>query len=170
MVTRVRIDAEGQSREEVETHLNAAFQLLFQNSVSTSYTFVGSGFVSYPFGPIQVVPRESEFIEEVYESAVHEETGAISWKGRRVIRFFGGPEENHWEALSQIRPEALKDLARVEEPPSSITVDGRTYVPMVQDALEPIIGEKAHLGEQMNPHGDNDVTVFGDDLDTPQNT
>lgn len=145
MVTRVRIDAEGQSRDEVEVHLNAAFQLLFQNSVSTNYQFVGAGFVSYPFGPIQVVPRESEFIEEVYESEIHPETGAIHWKGRRVLRFFGDPEENHWEALAEIRPEALANLKRVD-PPSSIIVDGKTYVPMLEDALN------------------------GDDLDAPPNT
>jgi hypothetical protein len=129
MVTRVRIDAEGQSREEVEVHLNAAFQLLFQNSVSANYTFVGAGFSSYPFGPIQVVPRESEFIEEVYESDV-QDNGGIHWKGRRILRFFGGPEENHWEALSQIKPEMFSEIRRVEEPPSSIVVNGQVYAPV----------------------------------------
>lgn len=132
MVTRVRIDAEGQTRDEVEVHLNAAFQLLFQNSVAGQFTFYGSGFTSYPFGPIQVVPRESEFVEEVYESDIHPETGAIHWKGRRVLRFFGGPEENHWEALAQIRPEALGDLRRVD-PPAEIVVEGVTYRPMPEN-------------------------------------
>jgi hypothetical protein len=99
MVTRVRIDAEGESRDEVETHLNAAFQLLFQNSVSTHFTFVGSGFTSQPFGPVQVVPRASEMVEEVYETDI-QENGGIHWKGRRVLRFFGGPE-NHWAELAE---------------------------------------------------------------------
>lgn len=86
MVTRVRVDAEGSTRDEVEQHLNAVFQLLFQNSVASQYTFTGPSYTSQPYGPTPVVPRDSEFIEEVYESQITEH-GAIRWKGRRVMRF-----------------------------------------------------------------------------------
>lgn len=86
MVTRVRIDAEGMTRDEVEAHLNAAFQLMHQNSVATQFTFTGPGYQSTPFGPTQVVPRESEFVEEVYESDIAPH-GAIRWRGRRTIKF-----------------------------------------------------------------------------------
>jgi len=86
MVTRVRIDAEGRTRDECEANLTAAFQLLFQNSVTTSFQFVGPAFVSEPYGPTAVIPRESEFVEEVYESCISE-MGAIRWKGRRTLRF-----------------------------------------------------------------------------------
>lgn len=86
MVTRVRVDAEGDTREEVESHLNAVFQLLFQNSVTTQFTFVGPGYTSQPYGPQAVIPRESEFVEEVYESQISDH-GVIRWKGRRILRF-----------------------------------------------------------------------------------
>lgn len=86
MVTRVRIDAEGDSRDEVEAHLNGAFQLLFQNSVAQQFVFTGPAYQSMPYGPAPVVPRESEFVEEVYESAIRD-SGAIYWKGRRTLRF-----------------------------------------------------------------------------------
>jgi hypothetical protein len=87
MVTRVRVDAEGGTRDEVETHLNAVFQLLFQNSVASQFTFTGPAYTSQPYGPTAVVPRESEFVEEVHESAIREESGVIYWKGRRTLRF-----------------------------------------------------------------------------------
>lgn len=86
MVTRVRIDAEGRTRDEVEAHLNAAFQLLYQNSATMQFTFAGPGFTSQPFGPTAVVPRESEFVEEVYESDITT-YGPIHWKGRRTMKF-----------------------------------------------------------------------------------
>lgn len=92
MVTRVRIDAEGSTRDEVEAHLNAAFQILHQNSITTQFTFVGPAFTATPMGPVQIVPRESEFIEEVYESDITRH-GAIHWKGRRTLRFNPSPEE-----------------------------------------------------------------------------
>lgn len=126
MVTRVRIDAEGRTRDECEANINAAFQLLHQNSVSTQFTFVGSAFTSEPFGPMQIIPRESEFVEEVYESMISE-IGAIHWRGRRVMRFVESErDENHWTAL-EVEPLKIEVLERID---SSIIVNGQTYVPV----------------------------------------
>ena len=49
MVTRVRVDAEGSTRDEVEAHLNAVFQPLFQNSVAHQFTFTGPAYQSMPY-------------------------------------------------------------------------------------------------------------------------
>lgn len=157
MVTRVRIDAEGQSRDEVEAHLNAAFQLLFQNSVTAHFTFVGSGFTSYPFGPTAVVPRASELVEEVYETDI-KQNGAIHWKGRRTLRFMLSTEEKleKWGFVPGVEGETEEV---VDFQPTFVELKSDD-AERLAESLKSIIVEKADLGIQMT----------GDDVDAPQNT
>lgn len=108
MVTRVRIDAEGATRDEVELHLNGAFQLLFQNSITTQVSFSGPGFISQPFGPLQVIPRESELLEEVYETDI-KQNGAVHWKGRRTLRFTLSREEKAERYQAYLESESAPD-------------------------------------------------------------
>ena len=82
MVTRVRVDAEGASSEEVRMHLDAVFQMLRQDF--TNYTYTGGGYIPPPAQ--RSLPAESEFVEEVYETSIHE-GGVIRWKGRRTVRY-----------------------------------------------------------------------------------
>lgn len=92
MLTRVRIDAEGTSPNDVCFQLDVAFQLLNMNSVGSNWTFTGQGFSVPPStGPV-VVPRDTELVEEVYEMAPRTD-GAIHWKGRRTVAFYATAEE-----------------------------------------------------------------------------
>lgn len=96
-ITRVRMEAEAGDLVEVQRALNAAFGVIAEgvirsiessggNASGATFTFTSSG-LSGPF------PRESTFIEEVYESKIathstpdHAE-GTVYFVGRRVVQF-----------------------------------------------------------------------------------
>lgn len=89
MVTRIRVDAEGRTREECERHLDAVFHLLRQNQ--NMFVYTGSGSVNTGTSHY-LLPAETEFVEEVYESQISD-YGAIHWKGRRILRFIEADDE-----------------------------------------------------------------------------
>lgn len=126
MITRVRIEAEGDSVEDVIAQLNGAFRLVFANSIGyemqpvgntgnpppaiTGPAFGGDGWPNTtsshsiksgaftvssapPANYFSVPPifsRDSEFVEEVFESHI-EDNGAIRYSGRRVVKFVAPP-------------------------------------------------------------------------------
>lgn len=95
MVTRVRIDAEGSTTEEVLKNLDAAFAEILNKKPWGVWTFsgtnVGSSMQVQPLGTsssavASVFPTETEFVEEVIESVIAD-NGAIHRRGRRVLKF-----------------------------------------------------------------------------------
>lgn len=84
-IVRVQMHAEAPSLEECQRALNAGFMTIhgsiIQRLESTAAPVAVGG------GYSDVFSRETEFGDEVFESQVRPDTGAIFYRGRRTISF-----------------------------------------------------------------------------------
>lgn len=76
------MDAEGSTVADVDRVLDEGFGVIF-HSLSQA---LEAGALRSDEGPL-VFPRESRFGENIIESKIREETGAIYHSGRRVVHF-----------------------------------------------------------------------------------
>lgn len=76
------MDAEGSTVTDVDRVLDEGFGVIFHSLIAA----LEAGALRSDDGPL-VFPRESRFGENIIESKVRDETGAIYHAGRRVVHF-----------------------------------------------------------------------------------
>lgn len=81
-VVRVRMDSEGRALEHARSALDDGFAILF-HAIRQA---LDAGTLRNEEGD-PILSLETEFPEDVYESQVREESGAVFYAGRRVVKF-----------------------------------------------------------------------------------